>query len=168
MAYQVDISEQDIQALFDVRGDLASVFDTLGLPLPETVNTGSRDAGVEFYRVGPDRCLVRAPIEPERELGERLIPASDSHFANVTCVSDMFQGVVVRGQDCLSVLAQVTPLDVAMFERGAATRTELFGTAGFLFREDEREFTLYFEHSFFDYAHERLRRCALLDDGNPG
>ena len=45
-----------------------------------------------------------------------------------------------------------------------ATGTDLFGLAGILLRDRERQFTLFFEHSYFDYALERISRCALLGE----
>ncbi len=165
MTYRVTIEPLVLSALFDVRGDresLAALFSAVDLPLPETVNSVLQTASTRVLRVGPRRCLIQADIENEAALQVTLKGASEPLFANATCVSDMYHALRIRGEDAADVLAQITPLDFCRLGPGSATACELFTTAGFLFKNAEQDFTLYFDSSYFDYALQRVKKCALV------
>ena len=166
MTYRVDIQPADLIALFDLRGDAQSLPDLLeraDLTCPEDV-TGIVAAGdARVVRTGPRRALLVAPIEHEQQWQQKLNRACADIFANATCVSDMYRGVQISGENALDVIAQVTPLNLHEFSAGHGTCTDLFATSGFLLRDAERQITLFFEHSYFDYALERLGRCALRE-----
>jgi heterotetrameric sarcosine oxidase gamma subunit len=165
MSYQVTISPQAINALVDVRGtheSITSLMKAVSLPLPETAHSQLSQDGVDVMRVGPKRCLVRADIDAESDLIQRLRSQSDALYANATLISDMYTPIQVSGSDATEVLCQVTSLNLNEFEVGAATATEVFSTAGFLVHEAEREYTLYVESSFADWCLERMQKCALV------
>ena len=166
MGYEVDFQRVDLHAMFDIRGDDAGMHELLAsqqLTLPLSPNEWIHFDEKSVLRIGPMRCLLLAPLQAESSLDTALRSAGELSYVNSTCISDMYTAVSLSGDDVFSVLSQVTPLDIDSLPTGSATATDLFSTAGFIFRPGDRQFTLYFESSFFDYALERLQKSALIN-----
>ncbi len=167
MGYQVDIRSHRPEALFDIRGvagNMESLMDSIALPLPDNPNSKLQAGDIEVMRLGPKRCLVRAPLSREQEIEKIFRVKSNELFANATCVSDLYFAIRLQGPDVLQVLSQMTPLNLYQFAVGAATATEIFALAGILVREDDVVYTVYVESSYADYVLERLQKCALIAD----
>lgn len=167
MSYQVDIQSQELEALFDIRGvgkSMKTLMDSVKLPLPDSPNSMINEGQVDVMRLGPKRCLVRAPLKREITLEAEFRINSNELFANATCISDMYYAIRLQGADVLQVLRQVTPLNLYKFKVGAATATDIFALAGFLVREYDSVYTVYVESSYADYVLERLQKCALVPD----
>jgi heterotetrameric sarcosine oxidase gamma subunit len=166
MSYQVDIQSRTLDSLFDIRSDarnLKILIDSVNLPLPEIPHCKISSGNKDVIRLGPKRCLLRAPVNEEAKLEVELQEKSNKIFANATCISDMYHAIKLAGNDVLQVLSQVTPLNLYTFEIGAATATEIFSLSGFLVHEDNEIYTVYIESSYGDYVLERLQKCALRE-----
>jgi heterotetrameric sarcosine oxidase gamma subunit len=176
--YDVALRRLAPTARFETCGkpeDLAAALRAAGLPVPERRNSSlAGDGRVRVDWLGPQRQVVRAPLEQEEAVG-RALEAAFAGFAgaDVTCITDMVVTFELAGSGAADVLAQGTPLDLspAAFLPASATGTELWGVGVIVERPaaDPKTFRVTVERSYAGYVEGWLRTAAgLISDLRPG
>ena len=142
MGYEATVSRVGTQAVFEIRGrrrDVAAWAVGRLPPLPGHPNTEVRVDGLAICHCGPDRWLVRAPVQRETELTAVLDPTAAPVSVSVVPVSDSFAFFGISGPDADAVMAMATSLDLhrSAFPGNAATFTTVCGIRGFLARHSQ-------------------------------
>jgi len=164
MAYRVDISRNDIAALFDLRGDpalLAAHLQTAKLALPAGPNTRAAHGPVTLLRVGPRRLVLLGASLPDAALAAALGALAADPLLAAADISDAFIAFTVAGPEAQDVMAQATPLDIGReaFAEDAASFTEVFGQTGLVMRA-AGGFAVLIERSYGDYIEAFFRAAA--------
>jgi len=164
MGYEVNIRRLDLSAMFDLQGPDTQVSRRLrarGLSLPKHPNTRCRSDAGEVYWIGRAHWLLRADIEREDELLNRLQPDTGSPDISLVLVSDVYAFFQVSGPDARQILAVASPLDTArsVFPDEGATFTEAFGLKALVIRR-ACGFELGFDRSYADMAADYLERVV--------
>ena len=152
MAYDVAYERLGLSALFDLKGAEAAVRQWLRHPplqFPRTPNTRSRSRVLELWWVGADHWLLRAPLEQEEQLLDKLSPMEAPEDISVVHVSDTLTFFAITGPDAEEVLSVTCPLDLASFGEDAVSYTEVFGLKGIVLRRPQG-FEVAVERSFGD------------------
>lgn len=166
MSYEVTIRRREMSAVLDLKGRPEDIFPRLagiGFSLTETPNTSSRAGDREFYWIGPEHGMLRAPIASEqsllREMQANDVPPGISQVQ----VSDSYVFFEIFGPDATQVLAIASPLDThpSVFPENGATFTEAFGLKALVIRR-EAGFELAVDRSFADMTEEYLERITSV------
>ena len=168
MPYRVEIQQTERVALFDVRGDSADmqfVLNRADLLLPNQRYAMHSTDGIDVLRIGRRRSLLRTDFQGEDALGRKLHSESTRVLVQCTCVSDMYQGISIAGEDAIEVVAQISPINFHELKSGSVAATEILTLAGYIVRESVDEYTIYVESSYGDYTLNRIRKCALVNQG---
>ena len=163
MAYDVQIERTGIEALIDIQGSAETLRDWVGEkcpPLPQQANSASSQDGLSLCWIGPERWLLRAPIEREDELLAITRPASAPLDISIVLVSDTLCFFRIDGADAAQVVAIACPLDThaSAFPENGISYTEIFGIKGLLARRGDG-FDLAIESSFGDMVEDYLQRA---------
>ena len=113
MAYAVDIGREPLGSLHDIKGTAASVTKTLGslgLSMPVTANTLSKNGDLDVLWIGPQRWLLRSLAG--RDLNASLAEFAGDPSASVVDVTDAYTTFAIAGAEANEVMAQASPLDV--------------------------------------------------------
>lgn len=161
MPYNAQINRLPIFALFDLKGPadmLANWADVLP-PSPNTPNTLARSDGTELFHIGPDRYLLRAPIEQEASLEDALRPQAAPPDISIVRVSDTQTFFRITGPDADQVVSIGCPLDLhpGVFGPDTVSNTEFFGIKALILRCDGG-LDIAVEQSFGDMIEDYLSR----------
>lgn len=167
MSYAVEIKSMDQSAFFDLRGDasqLSLVLGRLGAKLPRHSHVVEVSKNLAVIRVGPRHLLFKCSLNKEFDIESRLEQLTRQIHVQSTCVSDLYRGILLTGEDILDVLAQITPVDLNKISPSTAFFTEVFRLGGFIICNSLTCVEIYIERSYYHYTLRRLLKCALMDD----
>lgn len=164
MSYDVQIERHGLQALFDLKGAAADVWDWASGTLPaqpERPNSRTVKGELELFYIGRNHWILRAPIEQEETLAAALKPEDCRPDISIVRVSDTLTFFSVTGPQTADVMAAATPLDLhpRQFGEDAVTYTEFFGLKALIQRcGDGFEFAV--EQSFGNLVVDYLARTT--------
>ena len=162
MPYDAQIDRLPPFALFDLKGPKDALSDWAPtLPaFPETPNTLTRSGADDLCFTGPNRWLIRAPLDREEVLETELRPTDAPPEISIVKVSDTLTFFRVTGPDAAQVLSIGCPLDIHpdVFGPDAVSYTEFFGLKALLLR-CEGGFDCAVEQSFGDMIEDYLSRA---------
>ena len=164
MTYDVDISQVDLTALFDLKGSAQELSDWAGTalpPFPTLPNTFTQTGDRKLFWTGEGRWLLRAPIEDEEALLAELRRADAPLQISIVHVSDTLTFFSINGPDAPDVMAIASPLDVhdSVFPANGVSFTEAFGLRALVLRTDGG-FELAVDRSFGPMVTEYLARIT--------
>lgn len=151
MIYHCHIERAGLQALIDLKGepgDVCARLQSLSLEDPPPRQAASA-ADLRVCRVAPWHWLLRAPLDQEDSLLERLIDPALPPDTLIVPVSDVYAWFTVHGPEARELLSVGCPLDLdaSAFAANGATFTELFSLKALLWR-DADGFELAVERSY--------------------
>ncbi len=162
MPYDAQIDRLPPFALFDLKGPKDALLDWAPtLPVfPETPNTLARSGEDALCFTGPNRWLLRAPLDREEALETELRPTDAPPEISIVKVSDTLTFFRVTGRDAAQVLSIGCPLDIHpdVFGPDAVSYTEFFGLKALLLR-CEGGFDCAVEQSFGDMIEDYMSRA---------
>lgn len=162
MPYDATIDRLATFALFDLKGppEALTTWATTLPALPATPNTLTRAGDDELCFTGPNRWLLRAPLEREDALEAALRPAEAPPDVSIVRVSDTLSFFRITGPDAAHVVSIGCPLDIHpdVFAPDAVSFTEFFGVKALLLR-CEGGFDCAVEQSFGDMISDYLSRA---------
>ncbi len=153
--------------MFDIRGDINEVnflMESLGVLDEGCQAQKLNETESQFVRIGPRRCLLMAKMSSESDWDSELNELTTGRTLNATAVSDMYRGIQISGDDCEHVLSQMTTINFLEILVGDVCATEIFDTAGYLFRQAANTYIIYIESSFLHYALTRIAICVGSED----
>lgn len=164
MNYRVKISRQEPSALFDLKGDQATMAKWAGNALPGFPNGPNQMLsanGATLYHVGRRHWLLRTAILREGALTAQLKPEAAPSNISIVRVSDILTFFDITGPEADQIMAIASPLDFhpTVFDNDCATFTTAFGIKAFVIRCDNG-FEVAVEQSFSDYFSECCARSA--------
>ncbi len=168
MTYGIRVERLPPFALFDLRGsrnaisawtNAISSFPTMPT-FPTMPNSLTRAKSGELYHTGPNRWLLRAPLDREIEWERKLDPANAPPEISIVKVSDTQTFFRLTGTDAEQVTSIGCPLDLHndAFNSHAVSFTEFFGVKALILRCGDG-FDLAVEQSFGDMIEDYLRRA---------
>ncbi|NVO58443.1 sarcosine oxidase subunit gamma [Rhodobacteraceae bacterium B1Z28] len=164
MSYDIQITRQSLNALFDLKGASAAIESWAGnaLPnLPDQPNSRTEKEAVELYHIGRDHWIARAPVGQEEALEARLKPNDCPADVSIVRISDTLTFFRVTGSQAGEVMAIACPLDLhdSQFGDDTVTYTDLFGLKALVMRcKDGYELAI--EQSFGDMVEDYLARAT--------
>ena len=162
MPYDAHIDRLPPFALFDLKGpsDALAAWAAALPNFPETPNTLTRDGDDLLCFTGPNRWLLRAPLDREDGLEAALCPAKAPPEISIVRVSDTLTFFRITGPDATQVLSIGCPLDTheTVFGPDAVSYTEFFSLKALVLRCD-RGFDCAVEQSFGDMIADYLNRA---------
>ena len=162
MPYDAQIKRLPPYALFDLKGPSEVLSDwCASLPsFPEKTNTLSHENGSDLCHIGPERFILRAPIENEDGLIETLRPEPAPPEISIVLISDTLTFFRITGPDATKVVSIGCPLDLhdSAFAEDAVTNTEFFGVKAMILRCNDG-FEIAIEQSFGDMIADYLARA---------
>ena len=128
--------------------------------MPASPNTLTRKGKVELCFTGPNRFLLRAPLDLEIALETALRPDTAPPEISIVRISDTLTFFRVVGPDAAQVLSIGCPLDThpKVFGPDAVTFTEFFGVKALVLRCDDG-FDCAVDQSFGDMIADYLSRA---------
>ena len=162
MPYDASIERLPIFALFDLKGapeDLSAWSDALPA-FPASANTATRKGDTLLCHTGPNRWLLRAPLDQEDTLEAELRPAGAPPEISIVRISDTLTFFRITGQEAAEILSIGCPMDLhpGVFRADAASYTEFFGLKAFVTR-CEGGFDCAVDQSFGDMIADYLSRA---------
>jgi heterotetrameric sarcosine oxidase gamma subunit len=163
MAYHVTVDRLPTQALFDLKGPQAALSEWCGEALPgfpTRPNSRQVSGNAMLCHLGPNRWLLRAPLEDEASLETALRPRDAPPEISVVRVSDTMAFFRITGPAAAEVLQIGCPLDLhpTAFPVDAASYSEFFGLKALVMR-CENGFDVAVEQSFGPMLADYLRRA---------
>ncbi|WP_424830322.1 sarcosine oxidase subunit gamma [Ruegeria sp.] len=163
MSYDVDIARTGMAALFDLKGvpePLEAWLIGTMPALPRRPNSKFSGDGVDLLYIGPNHWLIRAPLDQEQSLSDRLKPETCPPDISIVRVSDTQVFFRVVGPQASDIMAIACPLDLhlASFGPQDVTFTEIFGLKA-LVQRCEGGFEFAVEQSFADMVEDYLSRA---------
>jgi len=159
MPYDAKINRMPPFALFDLKGPPADITAwATSLPdFPKTPNTLTRDGDVALCFTGPNRWLLRAPLNRENDLNAALRPTDAPPKISIVRVSDTLTFFRITGPDAAEIISIGCPLDIHpnAFGPDAVSYTEFFGLKALVLRT-EGGFDCAVEQSFGDMIDDYL------------
>ena len=162
MPYDAEIDRLPIFTLFDLKGpqEALSAWTDVLPPFPTAPNTATCQGDLQLCHTGPNRWLLRAPLEREEALEAALRPAEAPPEISIVRISDVLTFFRITGPDAAEVLSIGCPMDLhpVTFGEDAASFTEFFGLKAFVTR-CEAGFDCAVDRSFGDMAADYLTRA---------
>ena len=162
MPYDAQIDRLPPFALFDLKGpgDALTAWASDLPDLPATPNTLTRNGDDLLCFTGPNRWLLRAPLDREDALETALRPTEAPPEMSIVRISDTLTFFRLTGPDAAQVLSIGCPLDIhpKAFGPNAVTYTEFFGVKALLLRCEDG-FDCAIEQSFGDMIADYLARA---------
>ena len=162
MPYDAKIDRLAPFALFDLKGpqDALAAWAPILSDLPQSPNIFRRDGDAELCHIGPNRWILRAPLDQEDGLEASLRPTESPPEISIVRVSDTLTFFRITGPDAGQVLSIGCPLDIheQVFGPHAITYTEFFGVKALVLRCDGG-FDCAVEQSFGDMIADYLARA---------
>ena len=163
MPYNTEISRLPIFALFDLKGPSSALEDWCdNLPkFPVTPNSMIRDGELELSYIGPERYLLKAPIDLEESISDSLRASEAPPEISIVRVSDTQTFFRITGPDADQVVSIGCPLDIhkSAFGANAVSNTEFFGIKAMILRCTDG-FEVAVEQSFGDMIADYLARST--------
>ena len=161
MPYDAYIKRLPPYALFDLKGPSEALSEwCASLPsFPEKPNSLSREYETDLCLIGPERFILRAPIDEEDSLNDTLRPESAPPEISIVRISDTHTFFRITGPDATNVASIGCPLDLhdSAFAEDAVTNSEFFGVKAMILRCDGG-FEIAVEQSFGDMIADYLDR----------
>ena len=114
MSYEATVVRQPLQALLNLRGDVAvqeQFASVLTMALPQRPNTVVSAGDVDVLWLGPNEWLVKASLVDELRLHQHLLAAVQDQHAAVTVVSDHYVIFRLSGEQAPVILQQASSID---------------------------------------------------------
>ena len=151
MIYHCEIERAGLHALIDLKGepgDVCARLQRLGLTDPLPLQAASA-GDLRVCRVAPWHWLLRAPLDNEDALLQRLMEPVPPPETLIVPVSDAYAWFTVHGPEARELLSVGCPLDLDLpaFAATGATFTEVFSLKVLLWR-DADGFELAVERSY--------------------
>ena len=164
MSYDVDIKQLSLMALFDLKGTQSALAEWCGEVLPafpeQAMRMTFKDQR-ELMFVGPEHYLLRAPLDQETTLLDKLQPEEAPVDISLVRVSDTLTFFSVSGPDAGEVMAIASPLDTHfdMFPAQSVTFSEAFTVKALILRTNDA-FHLGVERSYGPMIADYLSRAT--------
>ena len=163
MTYDVTIDRLPTDALFDLKGPANALADwARTLPaFPKRPNSLTRDGACALCHTGPNRYLLRAPLDQEAQLDADLRPTLAPPEISIVRTSDTQTFFRLTGPDAAQVLAIGCPLDLheTRFLDDSVSYTEFFALKALVMRT-QGGFDVAVEQSFGDMIADYLARAT--------
>ena len=164
MKYDVTAKQLELSTLLDFKADVVHLLEWLPddvINFPEKPNTYTLIEGRELYWIGPDHWLLRASIDQENKLIDKLSLHCAPENISAVIVSDALTFFSLTGPEAEQIVSILSPLDIhpSIFTDNGVSYTEAFGLKALLIRrQDGFEFAV--DRSYTDMFKDVLTRAG--------